>query len=306
MRWLKRSVQVAGGAVCVVLIALAVCVALLRLDKENVFYEMRGTYQDAVTLDTWESAHSQTRLLRLRNGDLYAPADVYVRRPAELDSDYRILLMYAGAKTKDRILRLIPDRSDLVLVSVQYPYASPDGFMEHLRWPYDVREAVFRTVAAGMLAVSHLQQEEDLDIERVAVVGVSLGVPFATLHGALDARVPTVMLVHGGGDIAGQVRATHEPRWLATPASLLAANLFYSFEPLRYVDRIAPRQLIIVAARNETMIPVETVEKLYAKAGEPKLLVWTESDHVRSRSADVIEQIIEQIDRYLHTSLPPT
>ncbi len=299
MHWLRRIVRVAGVALGLILLSLAFASAYLRLDKEDVFREVRGTYQDFVTLDSWESAHSRVRLLQLRNHRGDAVTDVYFRRPLELDSHYRIFLIYAGAKTQDKILTLIPERSDLVLVSVQYPYDSPDGPLEHLRWPHHIRQAAFRTVAGGMLALSFLHREEHLDIDRLAIIGVSVGVPFATMHGALDERVPTVVLIHGGGDLPAQVQAVHEPRWLATPASIMAAILFHSFEPLRYVDRIAPRKLVMVAARHDTMLPLETIEKLYARAGEPKEMIWTESGHVRSKETDLIADIVRKIGRYL-------
>lgn len=301
MHWLRTGVKVTGVVLGLLLFSLACSIAYLRLDKEAEFYEVRGTYQDAVTLDAWQTAQSKVSLLQLRNRDGHAVTDVYFRRPVELDPDYRILLIYAGAKTRDNILTLIPGRSDVVLVSVQYPYSSPDDLLERLRWPQHIRAAVFRTVAGGMLALDFLHEDEQLDVDRVAVVGISVGAPIATLHGALDERVPAVILIHGGGDLVGQVRATQEPRWLAIPSSIMAAILFHSFEPLRYVDRIAPRKLVIIGARNESMLPVESIEKLYAKAREPKQLIWTESDHVRSRSTDVIAQIIQQIDRYLES-----
>jgi hypothetical protein len=150
-----------------------------------------------------------------------------------------------------------------------------------------------------MLALSFLDEEEDLDIDQLTVIGVSVGVPFATMHGALDERVPTVVLIHGGGDLPAQVRAIAEPRWIATPAGVMAAILFHTFEPLRYVDRISPRKLVMIAARHDTMLPHETIEKLYARAGEPKQMIWTESGHVRSKDTDLIADIVRQIDRYL-------
>ncbi len=294
-----RRGRIAGLVLGLVVSALAGAIAYLRFDKKHVFFDVRGEYGRAATLDAWSSSQSKTRLIRLRNRDGEVVTDAFLRRPLQLDPTYRIVVIYAGAKTRDRILTLVPEQADLVLVSVQYPYRSPETPGEYLRWPGAIRAAAFRTVAGGMLALDFLRADEGLDLRRVTVVGVSVGVPFATMHGALDERVPTVMLIHGGGDLAAQVRATHEPRWLAVPAGMLASVLFYSFEPLRYVDRIAPRRLVMVAARGETMLPAGTVEALYAKAREPKKLIWTESDHVRSRDTDVVAQIIEQIDRYL-------
>ncbi len=297
----KTSTIVAGTILGFLLLSLACSIAYLRLDKEHVFHEVRGTYKDSVTLEAWESELSRTRRLQLRNREGHTVTDIYFRRPFELDPDYKILLSYAGAGTKDKILEFIPDRSDAVLVSVQYPYASPDSLLERLRWPRHVRTAAFRTVAGGMLALDFLDEDEQLDIDRIVVVGVSVGVPFATVHAALDERIPTVLLIHGGGDLPAQVRATQEPRWLAVPSSIMADILFDSFEPLHYVDRITPREVVIIAARRETMLPAASVEGLYARAREPKQLIWTESDHVRSRSEDVIDQIVWQIDQYLES-----
>ena len=299
MHWLRRIVRGAGVALGLILLSLAFASAYLRLDKEHVFRDVRGTYQDFVTLDSWESAHARVRLLQLRNHRGDAVTNVNFRRPLELDPHYRIFLVYAGAKTRDKILTLIPERSDLVLVSVQYPYDSPDGPLEYLRWPHHIRQAAFRTVAGGMLALSFLQMEEHLDIDRLTIIGVSVGVPFATMHGALDERVPTVVLIHGGGDLPAQARAVAKPRWLATPASVMAAILFHTFEPLRYVVRIAPRKLVMIAARDDKIFPIETVKILYARAREPKEMIWTESGHVRSKDTDLIADIVRQIDRYL-------
>lgn len=282
------------------LLACTAAAAYLVLDKDPVFYETKGVFDSAMVRDTWETRIGAVRLTGLRNQAGEVLADALIRRPAELDPAYRIWVVYAGAKTGRRILDLVPERPDVVLVGMQYSYESPEGVIEHLRWPYDIRAAVFRSVAGGMLALDLLERGEQLDLERVVVVGISVGVPFATMLAALDERVPKVMLIHGGGDLAAQVRATQEPRWLALPSSLVARLLFHSFEPLNYVHRITPRELVVIAARDETMLPKSSTEKLYARAGEPKRLIWTESDHVRSRESQTIERIVREIDRYMN------
>lgn len=299
MHWIRRLVKGIGVGLGLILFSLVLIGAYLRLDKEHVFYETRGTYQDVVTLDSWESGESGVRLLQFRNHRGDAVANAYFRRPFALDPDYRIVVIYAGAKTREKILTLVPDRPDVVLIGVQYPYESRKGFLDHLRWPHDVRQAAFRTVAGGMLAVSFLQLEEKLDIERLVVIGVSVGGPLATMHGALDERVPIVVLIHAGGNLPAQVLAAAKRRWLAGPAAAVAAIFFDSFEPLHYIDRIAPRRLIMIAARQDMLLPVENVEELYARADEPKEIIWTESGHVRSKNTDLIADIIGQLEQYL-------
>ena len=299
MRWFKWIFKAVGLGLGLILLLLIVCGVYLRMDKEDIFYEVRGTYQDTVTLQSWESDRSEVRLVELRNDRGEAVANAYFRRPSELAQAYRIIMIYAGAKTGDKILDLVPDRPDVVLVAVQYPYESPRGFWEHLAWPGEVRRQVFRAVAGGMLAVSFLQDEEKLDLEKLAVVGVSVGGPIATVHGALDERVPALVLVHAGGDLPGQILAAGEGRWLAHPAAALASIFFDTFEPLHYIERISPRRLLLIAGREDPILPVANVEALYALAGEPKQIVWTQSGHVHAKDTDLVAHIIGQLEQYL-------
>ncbi len=299
LRRIKRIVKGTGVTLGLILLLMAAVAAYFRLDREHVFYEVRGTFKNAVILDSWTTEQSTVRFVELRNHRGEGVTTAYVRRPIELDPDYRIVVIYAGAKTREKILELIPDTPDLVLVSMQYAYESPESFLEHVLWPISVREAAFRTVAGGMLALSFIDGQEALDIERVSVIGVSVGVPFAVIHGALDERVPALVLIHGGGNLPAQVYAAARRRWLVGPAVAVTAIFFDSFEPMRYIDRIAPRKLIMIAARDDSLLPVENVEQLFAKAGEPKELFWTDSGHVRSSDIDLITDIIGHLDRYL-------
>ena len=63
-----------------------------------------------------------------------------------------------------------------------------------------------------------------MELSRVTVVGASVGTPFAKIHGALDDRVPRVLIVHGGGDLRAIIRAARwEQAWLKTPAVWVGA-----------------------------------------------------------------------------------
>jgi fermentation-respiration switch protein FrsA (DUF1100 family) len=225
-----------------------------------------------------------------------------VRSPRMVPPRPRILLTYAGEKTGRTMLELIPRRPDLVLVAVQYPYERPRGLLRTLRWPYDLRRAVFRTVAGGMLAVSFLVEHDRLAVDRLTVLGASLGTSFAVIHGALDPRVASVMVVHGGGDLTGvlwEIERRAGRRWRAPLVAGLGAVLVASFEPLRYVDRIAPRPLWLLASRNDRYFPPSSVQALYDRAGEPKRLQWTDTEHVGAKKATLVAEIVRQVEIHL-------
>ena len=222
----------------------------------------------------------------------------YIRRPLSLSEDYRILLSYAGLKTGKRILNLLPEQPDRVLVAVQYPYTRPQHLIDYLRWPYDIRRFGYRTVAGGMLAVSFLSETERLDTERLTVIGASLGTAFAALHGALDERVPRIVLAHGGGDFPFVVRTIEQRRgrpWLGALKALIVSALVGTFDPIHYVDRISPRELIMIATRNDKYYPVESVEVIYRRAREPKTIIWTETSHVSFRRREVLNRFVRRI-----------
>jgi fermentation-respiration switch protein FrsA (DUF1100 family) len=45
------------------------------------------------------------------------------------------------------------------------------------------------------------------------------------------------------------------------------------YSPLRWIDRIAPTPLLIVAAEHDVICPIELAREAFARAGEPKRLV---------------------------------
>ena len=301
-RWVRRLVR---AFLWVSAVLLVPCIGLffyLRGDKTQVFAQVAGDFQAGRVLESESLEGVTIRRVAMENHRGERVAELFIRRPLALTEDYKILLTYAGLKTRGGILDLIPQRDDLVLVAIQYPYESPKTLAAKLGWPGYLRRTVFRTVAGGMLATRFLEQQEGLDLQRLTVMGASLGSPFAVMHGALDERVPRVLVIHGGGDLPRVLRYYHANRGRAFEGqaqALLAEGLVAAFEPLRYVDRIAPRELIIIAAENDRYFPRESALALYEKAGEPKQLTWTDSGHVRSRNEALIGEIILQVERYL-------
>ena len=283
-------------------IAVTGLILYLRADKTAEFYATRGSYRGARVIESSDGPVSRTRLVELHNDRGEAVATAYVRTPRQLSEDYRILLTYAGMKTGPQILRLIPERPDVVLVAVQYPFERPRTAGDHLLGPYNLRRAVFRSVAGGMLALSYLRETEGLKTGEITVLGASLGSSFAVMHGALDPRVKTVFLVHGGGGFPATLRAVERRRgryWRGELYAWMAAVLVESFEPGRYVQRIAPRRLVMVSSRRDKYFSVAGVQALYDRAGEPKSLIWTDTEHVGARKTDVVKELVELIEAYL-------
>ncbi len=292
---MRRSVSLCLAAL---LVAGAVGIAHWRRTDGEIVFAARGRFAGATVVAREPSALGEVEVLSLRNerGEV---AQALYRRPRELAADFRVVVLYAGLKTERRVLDLLPERSDVVLLVVQYPYERPRTWLGKLRWIGEVRRAAARTVAGGMLSLSYLETVEALDFERAVVVGTSLGSIFAALHGALDARVPRVVLVHGGGDFPRLVPVLARAWWEVPLGHALAAGPFYGFDPVHYVGRIAPRELIVIGARDDERFPRSSTLALFERAGEPKRLTWTDSPHVRSRNRPLVDELVAQIEAAL-------
>jgi dienelactone hydrolase len=306
-RRFQRALRAGLGAILVGALLLIALHLLFNGDKTAVIERVRGEFATARTLEEWRQGQSLCRLVELRNHSGEAVANAYVRTPVAAATSPRVLVTYAGQKTGRTILELIPERRDLVLVAVQYPYQRPRSAGAYLRWPHDVRRAVYRTVAGGMLALSFLERD-GVDVRRTTVLGASLGTSFAVMHGALDPRVAAVLVVHGGGELPRIVwtseRATGHA-WRAPFSAGLAALLLDPFDPVRWAGRIAPRPLTILASRRDRHFPPESAQALHDAAREPRTLLWTETEHVGAKKRELVAEIVAMVEAHLAAAPAP-
>jgi fermentation-respiration switch protein FrsA (DUF1100 family) len=67
-----------------------------------------------------------------------------------------------------------------------------------------------------------------------------------------------------------QMTAKTAPRW-RNEVTLRSLERLLEYSPGRFIDRIAPTPLLIIAAA-EDFLPLDIVESAFARAGEPKQL----------------------------------
>lgn len=142
-------------------------------------------------------------------------------------------------------------------------------------------------------AIDYLQSR---GIDRVGVLGFSMGgaVAMATApHSeAIQAVVSDGGFARLSGAIAAGVREQGLPGFLAPPvghlimwlAGLRLGCSLREADPIRWVDRIAPRALFIIHGALDPFLTVEEAGELYAAAGEPKE-IWIVPE-VGHRQAD--------------------
>ena len=227
-----------------------------------------------------------------------------VLRPAGPPRPRPLVVILGGHRTGRDAIDLIGDPGPMVVAALDYPYSGPEkprGWREILGSIPDIQAALLDTPPAVLLALDWLAGQPWVDHSRIELVGVSLGVPFAAVAGALDPRYSRVWLIHGAGDnrrvLDYNLRSRIATGWLRAGTAGLLYLLSYgpTREPTRWVPRIAPRAVVVIGAANDERLPRELVERLYHAAAPPRELLWTAGRHIEPERPEVLRQLLATV-----------
>lgn len=121
-----------------------------------------------------------------------------------------------------------------------------------------MREFFHQAVVDLHRALDVLEQLPEIDAERTAFAGFSLGTIVGAAFCGLDPRPRAAAFAIGGG-------GTGPP----------------DMDPARNVGRFAPRPSLFVNATGDEVISREAAEALFAGGGEPKQMLWFEGSHAQ-------------------------
>jgi dienelactone hydrolase len=224
-----------------------------------------------------------------------------VLRPADSAGLLPVMVVLGGHRTGRDAVELVGDVRGRAVVALDYPYDGPHslrGWRQIAAALPGIRKALLDAPPALSLALDWLHQQPWVDRDRVLIIGVSLGVPFATAAAARDERFAALALVHGAADnrrwlevnLSRQVDAGIFQASLATLLNWLAYGPAY--DTPRYVAAVSPRPVLIIGAREDERVPAGATERLFEAANEPKTLRFTEGLHVRPGRRDIIEELL--------------
>lgn len=243
--------------------------------------------------------------------------DARVLRPTAQDGPLPVIVLLGGHRTGRDAVTLVGHPGDTVIVALDYPYhgtlevRSAASFFRAIR---DIQQALLDTPPAASAVLDWLVTQEWADSRRAELVGVSFGVPFVAVAGALDARFSRVWFIHGGagnrGWIEHNLRDRVPQQWLRPLLASLVHLLVYgnSFDTEAWAARIAPREVVVIGARDDERLPPHKVLNLYEAAGQPKELRWTEGGHVDPARPEIVRALLaivrERLEQGGGTSSP--
>lgn len=142
-------------------------------------------------------------------------------------------------------------------------------------------------------AINYLVNLKEIDTSRLFLLGSSAGAAVSVYVAATDPRVAGVItfacpaefgfLTDGerAKELVERFRSIGLIKDAGFPPSLDEwLEGFRKVSPIRFVDKISPRPLLLVHGEEDDLVPVEHARRLYQQAGEPKkLLLLPDAGH---------------------------
>lgn len=243
--------------------------------------------------------------LLFRDGD-GRQLDAYLREPVARPGEgvappYPAVVLAAGRYAGRQAAAVIPGPLQQVVLAVEYPADIPER-MSAGSWihglPAFVRAA--HRMPGLLRGAGHFMSELPVvDANRLTLVGVSFGVPFAAAAG--QDRVFTGVALHfGGADIAGMLRANLpiDNSMVRSAFAEFGAWVFRDLEPARHVGNISPTPLLLINGSDDEQIPRSSALLLAEHATPPVRQIWLEYGHLSSRDHHLLRELADSTFRH--------
>lgn len=276
-----------GGAALALAGAVAACAPPARQPTP-----LELVHRQEVQADPGEEVHALT--FSVPSGD---SVRAFLRRPEVAQEEGLAgVILVAGRETGRRAASVIPGPLEAAVLAVEYPEALPADLSPRALFGRlaEIRRSAVRFPPVLKGAARFLAAQPEVDSTRMALVGVSFGVPFAAAAGD-DPIFRGVALHHGGGDFYALFRANlpiRNPLFRAAAAGILARYL-RDLDPAHHVGAIAPRRLLLINGLKDTSVPRESALRLAWEALGPVRHIWLPHDHLMPGDTAVMRELAD-------------
>lgn len=250
------------------------------------------------------------------------PADLYLppgmqpggpRRPAVV-----CLHILNGNFELERLTCSMLASRGVPAVLIKLPYYGerelPGGRRALMENPRLFIEALPQGLADVRRTIDVLASRDEVDPQRIGLVGISMGAILAASAAGADARVERVALVLGGGDLKGIIAQAHETRPLQEFIDRLPADqasglqdALDQVEPLRFADALRPRaqagRVLMINATDDQVVPRAATEKLAGALDIADRVVWLDGLGHYTAVAQ-LPQILDRVTGFFAEGLP--
>ena len=133
-------------------------------------------------------------------------------------------------------------------------------------------------------AAAWLGTRQEIDDQQLGISGISLGGVVAALAASAEPRFHKACLVLAGGNFEKIIRESTETEeirqyWAGREINpQQVAQWLGPIDPLTYATALRGRQVLMLNARNDRVVPPACTEALWEAAGRPEI-EWWDADH---------------------------
>jgi fermentation-respiration switch protein FrsA (DUF1100 family) len=151
-------------------------------------------------------------------------------------------------------------------------------------------------LADGRAAVAYLETRPDVDADRLAYFGESLGAAVAI--GLAEQRPPAALVLRSPFTSLPDIGSVHYP---FLPTSILMWDRYPNLERIRRIE--VP--VLVIAGSADSIVPVAQSRRLYEAASEPKEFVMIEGADHNDFELTAGDQLVAEVAAFLdHVILP--
>jgi dienelactone hydrolase len=214
------------------------------------------------------------------------------------------VVLLGGFAAGDRAALLLPETLHAHVLAVDWPWRGPRKLsaIRFVSLLPSIRRSALRSPAALALGVEAVSRQPEVDPQRIAVVGASLGVP-STVAALELTRLPAACaLLYGAADIETWLRDAlirhGSPCRLAAVAAPVAAAFVRALEPVAHVGAASKVRMLIVNARSDQFVPLAAAEALH-RAFPRAAIQWKEGRHLDGRPGTLINSLAAEVEAWL-------
>jgi uncharacterized protein len=212
-----------------------------------------------------DDGNTSLSIVRFQSRDALIAALLRIPRSKPDTSIPGIVLLPGATVSKEREQKLAKHLADLGYASItldQRNLGAIDAKADLQMFLRGEEPTEHRMVYDALAAAEILRSRPEVDPESIIYAGESNAGRFAIIACALDRAARGVLAIStcGYGTDAA----------VAMDKDLV--RFYRSIDPETYLNEIAPRPLVMIHSRNDTVIPYQLAEQTYARGTQPKRL----------------------------------
>lgn len=145
-------------------------------------------------------------------------------------------------------------------------------------------EAIRQTVLDLRRATAWMESRPEIDKTRLGIMGTSLGSFMAALTAEMEPKLGRVAVLLGGGGFVDaywdhpQARPIRDLFVLLGGTKEQVKDWLAPIDPLTCAANLKGRRLLIIAAKNDEIVPPTMAENLWRESGEQRI-IWLNAGH---------------------------